>query len=115
MSDPAEVPSAASAAASAMDAPDASAFSTAVARSGVDPMLTSATACPCTATPTIAQSIARLVNFWNDRVAVRHRTADRAAVPDLRVAHPARRKGEQRHVGPQQSRVLHILVPGHRA
>jgi len=28
------------------------------------PMLTSATLPPCTATPTIAQSMARLVNFW---------------------------------------------------
>src|ERR1700728_825920 len=70
MSEPAEVPSAASSAASAIDAPDASADSTADARSGVRPMLTSATddpwTDPWTATPTIAQSILRLVNFWND-------------------------------------------------
>src|ERR1700722_19744911 len=66
MSEPADVPSAASAAASAMDAPDASADSTAAARSGVRPMLISATDDPWTATPTIAQSIFRLVNFWND-------------------------------------------------
>src|ERR1700728_2627864 len=66
MSEPAEVPSAASAAASAIDAPDASADSTADARSGVRPMLIRATDDPWTATPTIAQSILRLVNFWND-------------------------------------------------
>ena len=42
---PALVPSAARAAASAIEAPTASADSTAVARSGVEPMLTSATAC----------------------------------------------------------------------
>src|ERR1700689_5901097 len=71
MSEPGEVPSAASSAASAMDAPEWSADSTADARSGVRPMLIKATAdssaadC-CTATPTIAQSIFRLVNFWND-------------------------------------------------
>src|SRR3984957_14326906 len=72
MSEPAEVPSAARAAASAIGAPDARADSTADARSGVRPMLIRATAdsaadeC-CTATPTIAQSIFRLVNFWNDQ------------------------------------------------
>src|ERR1700722_4729431 len=67
MSEPADVPSAASADASAIDAPDASADSTAAARSGVRPMLISATDDPWTATPTIAQSILRLVNFWNDQ------------------------------------------------
>src|SRR3984885_14179644 len=67
MSEPADVPSAARAAASAMDAPDAGADSTADARSGVRPMLIKATDDPCTATPTIAQSIFRLVNFWNDQ------------------------------------------------
>jgi len=33
-------------------------------------MLTSATFDPWTATPTMAQSMARLVNFWNDHPAV---------------------------------------------
>src|ERR1700722_3673140 len=67
MSEPADVPSAASADPSAIHAPDASADPTAGARSGVRPMLTSATDGPWTATPTIAQSILRLVNFWNDQ------------------------------------------------
>src|SRR6185312_16445444 len=56
----------ASAAASAIEAPLARADSTAVARSGVEPMLISATDVPWTAAPTIAKSIARLLNFWND-------------------------------------------------
>ena len=63
------VPSEAWAAASAGAAPSASARSTPLARSGVDPMWTSATRSPCTAAPTIAQSMARLVNFWNDHPA----------------------------------------------
>src|ERR1035441_6110127 len=63
------VPSAARDAASATDAPPASASSTAMARIGVDAMLTRPTESPCTATPTMAQSMARLVNFWNDQPA----------------------------------------------
>ena len=61
------MPSSATAAASAADVPDANACSTAVARIGVDPMFTSATpVCPffTTAAPTMAQSWARLTNFW---------------------------------------------------
>ena len=54
-------------AASAADAPCVSAFSTAVARSGVEPMLTSATWVPpftrAATAPTIAQSWARRLNF----------------------------------------------------
>src|SRR6202023_880081 len=69
MSEPALVPSAARAAASAIEAPLATADSTAVARSGVEPMLINATDLPWTATPTIAKSIARLLNFWNDQAA----------------------------------------------
>jgi hypothetical protein len=61
------VPSAACAAASAGEAPPARAASTAAARSGVPPMLTRATLRPWTATPTMAQSMARWVNFWNDQ------------------------------------------------
>jgi hypothetical protein len=63
------VPSAACAAASPGGVPAASACSTALARSGCGPMFTSATWPPCTATPTMAQSMARLVNFWNDQPA----------------------------------------------
>ena len=72
-------PSAAWAAASAADAPPARASSTAVARTGVDAMLTSATPAPppldpdpdplTAATPTMAQSWARRLNFWNDHPA----------------------------------------------
>ncbi len=60
--------SAASCAASAIDAPCERAFDTLVARIGVDPMLTSPT--PLSplrrqaATPTMAQSWARRLNFW---------------------------------------------------
>ena len=61
------VPTAASRAASAAVAPWASAVSTAVARSGVEPMLTSATWVPpftrVATAPTIAQSWARRLNF----------------------------------------------------
>ena len=56
------------AAASSADAPRASAASTAAARIGTEPMFTSATpgSSPVTAaTPTIAQSCARRLNFWN--------------------------------------------------
>src|SRR6202034_1658554 len=66
MSLPGDAPSAARAGASAVGAPDARPDSTADARSGVRPMLISATDDPWTATPTIAQSIFLLVNFWND-------------------------------------------------
>ncbi len=61
------VPSAACAAAAAGPSPAASARSTPAARTGTEPMFTRATRPPCTATPTIAQSMARLVNFWNDQ------------------------------------------------
>src|SRR5688500_3040937 len=61
------VPSSARAAAAAGSAPPASASSTPEARSGVSPMFVSATAaepfCCTAATPTIAQSIARRLNF----------------------------------------------------
>ena len=46
---------------------------------GCWPMLTRATARPCTATPTMAQSMARLVNFWNDQPAAPGAARD----PDL--------------------------------
>ena len=67
MSSAALVPSAACAAASAGEAPPARAASVAAARSGVPPMLTRATRPSWTAQPTMAQSMARWVNFWNDQ------------------------------------------------
>src|ERR1035441_5607106 len=73
MSSAALVPSAACAAASAGDAPPARADSTAVARSGVPPMLTKATLPSCAAQPTMAQSSPRWANFWNDQPAVGRR------------------------------------------
>ena len=63
MSSTGEVPSAAACAASAGLAPAASACSVAAARSGVSPMLARPTRPPTVATPTIAQSLARRVNF----------------------------------------------------
>ena len=156
---PALVPSAASAAASAIEAPDASAFSTAVARSGVEPMLTSATAVSLHGHADdgpvdrplgellerpggragglghldLREQFARLERGLEDaleelrgghrprpvlaadhergvqreqrggqvggRVGVRDRAADRAPVPDLRVAHGLGRVREQRDVG----------------
>ena len=62
------MPSPATAAASAGDAPLRSADSTPSARTGVEPMFTSATpgvSPPTAATPTIAQSCARRLNFSN--------------------------------------------------
>src|ERR1700758_676316 len=67
MSSAALVSSAACAAASAGEAPRARAASVAAARSGVPPMLTSPTRPSWTAQPTMAQSMARWVNFWNDQ------------------------------------------------
>ena len=48
------------------EAPPASAASTPEARTGVEPMLTRLTPAPpsATATPTMAQSWARRLNFW---------------------------------------------------
>jgi len=48
-------------------------------------MFTRATLPPWTATPTIAQSIARLVNFWNDRCFGRE-YALFCALDEIRVA-----------------------------
>ena len=143
--------------------PPASACSVAAARSGAGPMFTRPTERPCTATPTMAQSMPRLVNFWNPQpgaaglgtrisvssssgpqrrleqaleevgrrdlalagrpardqgrvqredhrrqvgrgVAVRERAADRAAVPDLRIADLAGGVGQQRQFAGQQRR-----------
>src|SRR5215831_1081638 len=67
MSEAGLVSSAACAAAESGPSPAASARSTPPARAGTEPMFTRATRPPCTATPTIAQSMARLVNFWNDQ------------------------------------------------
>ena len=144
-----------------------------LARSGRCPMLTSATRSPCTATPTIAQSMARLVNFWNDQpaawrlgeadlgqqftglqrgleqaaeelpgpdvavagpaagdqrrvqrqdhrgqvgggVGVGQRTADRAAVADLRVADLPGGVGEQRQFAGQQAGPGQVVMGGER-
>ncbi len=63
MSAPGFVPSSASRAASEIEAPPASAASVAEARNGVEPMLPSATRPPTVATATMAQSLARRVNF----------------------------------------------------
>ena len=66
------MPSAACSAASATDAPPASAASTAVARTGVEPMFTRpmpVVPLRTAATPTMAQSWARRLNFWNDQPA----------------------------------------------
>src|SRR5580700_2111712 len=66
------VPTSARMAASGADAPLTTASSTAVARRGVDPMLMSAmpvVPLRTAATPTIAQSWARRLNFWNDQPA----------------------------------------------
>src|ERR1035437_3656441 len=126
------VPSAARDAASATDAPPASASSTAMARIGVDAMLTRPTESPCTATPTMAQSMARLVNFWNDQPAAaglgtpgeegggqvrggtssRKCPADGATVPDLRVADVAGGAGEQRQFTRGERGVLDVVVAG---
>jgi hypothetical protein len=48
-------------------------------------------------------------------VGVRDRAADRAAVPDLRVADLAGRVGEQRHRRCEQLGVLDVVMPGQRA
>src|SRR5947207_2549564 len=72
MSPDGSVPSAACSAASAIDAPPATASSTATARSGVVPMFTSATRVSSFRTamaPTIAQSWARRWNFWYENPA----------------------------------------------
>ncbi len=48
-------------------------------------------------------------------IGVRDRAADRAPVPDLRVADPARRVREQWHLAAQQRGMLDVMVPGQRA
>ena len=73
-SDDGSVPSPARAAASAAEAPSASAASTAAARSGTEPMFTrpiDVEPLRTATTPTIAQSWARRLNFWNDQVVPR--------------------------------------------
>jgi len=66
------VPSSATFAASCADAPDVIAASAAAARSGVEPTLTSpmpVVPFRMQATPTMAQSCALRLNFWNDHPA----------------------------------------------
>ena len=48
-------------------------------------------------------------------VGVRQRAADRAPVPDLRVADLAGRVGEQRQLARQQAGVRHVVVAGQGA